>query len=324
MAKKRRKFADDGWAVWIDGDDVSTVYLNDWINPKGKSYVDIAVRIRGAKTSKFLNVYVPFLVSSNEIEDVSLLFKDTKILQATFSAACIVDYKKNQHTSEIAYNGKTVDIVHLSTLDYQLTQQSEGTLIRIDLQSIWSYLDNDEIYLVWRMPHKTLDEIFEHHVDVGNILERLRDLITTPVVTEKYGYSIRINESRLLPETVTRIGAFHRQKLKKAVITISLNENYELNDSGCYRIRRLEENLYKAYLPADYETEDVITYQWNQNRDNNFQGQFNFYYSIVRNSVSKGSMLLYMILLLSIGVFGDFLSNGVQSLLHFITKAVFG
>ena len=226
---------------------------------------------------------------------------------------------KNAHTSEIAYNGKTVDIVHISTLEPQLKQLSEGTLIRIDLGKLQPYLDNDEAYFVWRMPHKTLDEIFMQHMDVGNILDRLRDLITTPVVSEKYGYSIRINESRLLPEEVTRIGAFHRQKLKKAVITLSLHEDYELNDSGCYRIRRLEENLYKEYLPKAYESEDVITYQWNQSREDNFQGQFNFYYSITRESVSKGSMLLYMILLLSIGVLGDFVSEAVQTLLSWLT-----
>ena len=314
MPKKHRKFADDGWAIWVDGDDTSTVYINDWLNPKGKSYVDIAVRIRGMKNVKFLNVYVPFSVEENEIEDVSLLFQDTKILQATFSTACIIDYKKNAHTSEVAYNGKTVDIAHISTLDYQTKRLSEGTLININLEKLQPFLDNDEAYFVWRMPHKTLDEIFRPHVDVGNVLDRLRDLITTPVVSEKYGYSIRINESRLLPEAITRIGGFHRQKLKKAVITISIDENYELNDTGCYRIRRLEENLYKAYLPANYQSEDVITYQWNQNREDNFQGQFNFYYSITRESVSKGSMLLYMILLLSIGVIGDAISNAVQAL----------
>ena len=44
---------------------------------------------------------------------------------------------------------------------------------------------------------------------------------------------------------------FHRQKLKKAVITLSIDENYELNDSGCYRTHRLEENLYEDYLPKD-------------------------------------------------------------------------
>ena len=315
MPKKQRKFADDGWAVWIDGEDTSTIHINDWLNPKRKSYVDIAIHTRGIKSCKSLNVYVPFPVSSAEIKDISLSFNDTKILQAIFSAACIVDYKKNPYTSEIAYNGKTVDIVHISTTDFEAASLSNGTLIRVDLQQLQPYLDNDEAYFIWRMPHKSLDEIFKPYVDVGNVLERLRDLITTPVVSEKYGYSIRINESRLLPEEITRIGMFHRQKLKKAVITLSVDEKYELNDSGCYRIRRLEENLYRDYLPKEYQCEDVITYQWNQNREDNFQGQFNFYYSITKDSISRGSMLLYMILLLAVGVLGDFIYEAVHTLI---------
>lgn len=319
MSKKKRKFADDGWAIWIEGEDTSTIHINDWLNPKGKSYVDIAIHIRGIKLCKSLNVYVPFSVLDEEIEDVSLSFGDTKILQAIFSAACIVDYKKNPHTSEIAYNGKTVDIVHISTVNFNAEVLSNGTLIRVDLQELQPHLDNDEAYFIWRMPHKSLDAIFKPYVDVGNVMERIRDLITTPVVSEKYGYSIRINESRLLPEEITRIGMFHRQKLNKAAITISIDENYELNDAGCYRIRRLEENLYKVYLPSDYQTEDVITYQWNQNREDNFQGQFNFYYSITRESISKGSMLLYMIVLLTIGVIGDAVSNMVQALFALFT-----
>ena len=319
MPKKHRQFADDGWAVWIDGDDTSTIHINDWLNPKGKSYVDIAIHMRGIKSSKSLNVYVPFPVLDEEIEDVSLSFENTKILQAIFSAACIVDYKKNRHTSEIAYNGKTVDIVHISTTGFKAEPLSSGTLIRVDLQELQPYLDNDEAYFIWRMPHKSLDDIFKPYVNVGNVMERLRDLITTPVVSEKYGYSIRINESRLLPEEITRIGMFHRQKLNKAAITISVDEDYELNDAGCYRIRHLEENLYREYLPSDYQTEEIITYQWNQNREDNFHGQFNFYYSITRDSISKCSMLLYMILLLTVGIFGDLLSNSVQSLIALLT-----
>ena len=313
MPKKQRKFADDGWAVWIDGEDTSTIHINDWLNPKGKSYVDIAIHIRGIKVSKSLNVYVPFPVQNEEIQDVSLSFDNTKILQAIFSTACIVDYKKNQHTSEIAYNGKTVDIVHISTTNFNTKPLSSGTLIRIDLQELQPYLDNDEAYFIWRMPHKSLDDIFKPHVDVGNTLERLRDLITTPVVSEKYGYSIRINESRLLPEEITRIGMYHRQKLNKTAITISIEESYELNDAGCYRIRRLEENLYKEYLPSDYPKEDVITYQWNQNREYNLKGQFNFYYSITKESVSRESMFLYMVLLMTVGVIGDLLASAVQA-----------
>lgn len=316
MSKKQRKFADDGWAVWVDGDDTSTVYINDWLNPKGNSYVDIAIRIRGVKASSALHVYVPFTVSAHEIEDISLRFSDTKILQATFSAACIVDYKKNAYTSEIAYNGKTMDIVHISTLEYETRLLSEGTLITVRFDTLQPFLDNDEAYFIWRMPHKSLNEIFKPRINMGNVLVRLRDLITTPVVSEKYGYSIRINESRLLPEEITRIGAFHRQKLKKAVITLSVDENYELNDAGCYRIHRLEENLYQNYLPKDYKREDVITYQWHQNRVDHLQGQFNFYYNVTKNSVSRASMFLYMVLLMAIGVIGNILADYVMRLIE--------
>ena len=314
MPKKQRKIVDDGWAVWIDGDDTSTVYINDWINPKGKSYVDFAIRIRCVKASRYLKIYVPFSITADEIEDVSLLFHDKKILQATFSTACIIDYMKNKHTSEIAYNGKIVDIVHISTLENEVSPLSTGTLINVNLEKLQPFLDNDEAYFIWRMPHKSLDDMFKSRPDVGNILGRLRDLITTPVVTEKYCYSIRVNEARLLPEEITRVGSFYRQKLKKAVITISVDESYELNDSGCYQIRRLEGNLYKDYLPKNYKSDGVITYQWNQNRDYNFQGHFNFYFNIIKNSVSRASMLLYMVLLLSIGVAGDLLSELVKSL----------
>ena len=315
MAKKHRKFADDGWAVWIDGDDTSTIYINHWLNPKGKSYVDVAIQIRSVKVSKRLQLYVPFAVSPQEIEDVSLLFKDRKILQATFSSACIIDFMKNEHTSEIAYNGKTMDIAHISTLQVQTAALSGGTLLIVDLEKLHPFLANDELYLIWRMPHKSLNEIFKPRINVGNILDRLRDLVTTPVISEKFGYSIRINEARLLPEEITKIGAFHRQKMKNAVITISIDESYELNDGGCYRIRRLEENLYNEYLPKSYSREGVITYQWQQTRDDNLQGHFNFYYSITKNAVSRSSMFLYMLLLLAITVAGEIVATLVQALI---------
>ena len=309
MAKKQRKFVDDGWAIWTDGDDIFTVYLQDWLNPKGNSYVDLAIRIRNVKLSTRLRVYVPFIISKDEIEDVSLLFNDTKILQAVFGSACIVDYKKNDFTSEIAYVGKTVDILHLSTMDYQISELSDGTLIDVDLAPIQPFIDNDEAYFIWRMPHKSLDMLFKSRVGAGSIMSRFRDLITSPMLSEKNGYSVRINEPRRLPEEITRVGSFHRQKIKKTVMTITVSEDYDINDEGCYRIRHLEEELYRDYIPDGYDTEDVISYQWHQNRESNLQGQFNFYYNIVRDSISGVSMTVYMILLMLLAVMGEILGD---------------
>jgi hypothetical protein len=77
----------------------------------------------------------------------------------------------------------------------------------------------------------------------------------------------------------------------------------------------LEENLYEDYLPPKYKCEDVISYQWNQNRETNLQGHFNFYYSIAKNSVSRASMFFYLLLLLTIGVCGDLLAAIIQILI---------
>ena len=317
MASRNKRFADDGWAVWINGDDNSTVYINDWLTPAGESFVDFAVRIRGVKSSAALNVYVPFSVTKDEIVDTSLNFNDEGVLRATFSAACIIDYKKNECTSEIAYNARTIDLVHISCLEYELKLLSSGTLITVDLEKLQEYLANDEAYFLWRMPHKSLNEIFKPHINVGGLLTRLRDLITTPVVSEKYGYSIRINEARLLPGEINRIGAFHRQKLKKAVITISISEDYSMNDGGCYRIRRVEKELYKDFVPECFNCDDAITYQWNQNRDTDMLGHFNFYFDVSRDYVSKMSMLIYMILLLVVGIIGGFLEDLIKFILGF-------
>ena len=312
MASKNKRFADDAWAVWVNGDDNSTVYMNDWLTPAGDSYVDFAVRIRGVKSSALLNVYVPFGVTKDEIIDTSLKFEDEGVLRATFSAACVIDYKKNECTSEIAYNARTIDLVHISCLEYELKPLSSGTLITVNIEKLQEYIANDEAYFLWRMPHKSLNEIFKPHINVGGLLTRLRDLITTPVVSEKYGYSIRINEARLLPDEINRIGAFHRQKLKKAVITISIGEDYSMNDANCYRIRRVEKELYKDYVPECFNCDDAITYQWNQNRNTDMLGHFNFYFDVSRDYVSKMSMFIYMILLMVVGIIGGFLEDLIK------------
>lgn len=314
MPKKQRKFADDGWAVWIDGDDTSTIHINDWMNPKGRSYVDLAVRIRGVKSSRSLHVYIPFIVSREEIDDISLLFGNTKILQAIFGAACIVDYRKNAYTSEIAYNGKTVDIIHLSAVEYTIKPVSKGTLMNIPFDGVFEYLDNDEVYFMFRIPHKSISEVFRQRKKVGSIFTRFRDMIMSPIISESYGYSVRINEARLLPKEINSIGAFHRQKLKKAVVTISVADDYEINDVSCYRIRRLEEDLYVNFLPENFKAEDVVTYQWQQSREINLKGHFNFYFNVSRNAISPISIFVYMFIIVFLNALGGMMWDAMKAI----------
>ena len=314
MSKKNKFFADDGWAFWVDGDDTSTIYLNNWLNPKGNSYMDVAIHIRGIKETKSLNMYFPFTIEKSEIEDVSLKFNDENIPRAIFSTMCVVDYKKNEVTSEIAYNGKTVDIVHISAVDYTVSPVSKGTLIRVPIEDIFEYFANDEVYFMFRIPHKSISEVFRQRKKMGSFLSRFRDMIMSPIISENYGYSVRINEARLLPNEINSVGAFHRQKLKKAAVTISISDSYEINDQSCYRIRRLEEELYRNFIPHDFDTRNVVTYQWQQSRENNLKGHFNFYLNLSRNAISPISIFVYMFIIVFLNALGGMMWDAMKAI----------
>lgn len=310
---KRKSFADDGWAIWVTGDDTSTFYLNEWVNPQGKNYVDVAVRIRGVKETNDLNIYVPFPIEKDEIDDISFHLKDENVFRGIFSSRCMFDFMKNHCTSELAYHGKVVDLVHISRTDYETKRLAGGTLIAVSIDELQPYLDNDEAYFMFRLPYKSMDVLFKPQIDMKNIFIRLRNLITSPVISEKYICSVRVNEARLLPEEINKIGAFHRQKLNKSVVTISINDDYQVNDSNCYRIHRLERELYEGYAPEGFDCDDAVIYEWNESRERNLYGHFNFYFSIGRDSISKSSLLLYIIALLAVGLINDIIWSVINS-----------
>ena len=304
MGSKKRRFADDGWALWIDGDDRSTIYLNEWINPKGRSYVDISVRVYGAKEAKAVNFFIPFEIEENEITDLSYMLADSSALRALFNTNGKVDSEKNKYTSELRYENRTVSLINLANEFTGVKKVSYGTVITVDFEFIKTFITSDEAYLIFRIPHKTVDMIFAPSIDVGSIFDRINSSIQSPVISEKYGYSIRINEARLLPPEINEIEELQEQRIRKALVTISLGDEYEMNDSTCYRIRRLEAELNKNYAPEGYDCLDAITYQWVEERDSNMKAHYNFYFTMEHNEISKTSMLVYLFMVLLTGALG--------------------
>ena len=304
MGNKKRKFADDGWALWIDGDDRSTIYLNEWINPKGKSYVDISVRVYGAKETQTVNFFVPFAVERDEITDLSYMLSDSSALRALFNTNGKVDSEKTKYTSELRYDNRTVSLINLTNEFTAVKKVAYGTVITVDFESIKAFITSNEAYLIFRIPHKTLDKIFAPTRDVRGVLYKINSLIQSPMLSEKYGYSIRINEARLLPPEINEIEVLHEQRIRKALVTISLGDAYEMNESACYRIRRLEAELNRNYAPEGYDCSDAITYQWVKERDLNMKAHYNFYFTMEHNEISKWSMFIYLFMVLLTGALG--------------------
>ena len=305
MKSKKRKFADDGWALWIDGDDRSTIYLNEWINPKGKSYVDVGVRVYGARDTKVVNFFIPFPIEENEMVDLSYTLATESALKALFNTTGHIDSEKTKYTSELRYDDRTVSLINLTNEFVSLKRVAHGTAISINIDFIKDCITSDEAYMIYRIPHKTLDEVFAKSIDVGGIFDKINSLIQSPIISEKYGYSIRINEARLLPPEINEIKVLHEQKIRKALVTISLSDDYDMNESSCYRIRRLEAELNDNYAPEGYDCSDAITYQWVETRAFNMKAHYNFYFTMEHNEVSKMSMFFYLVILFLIGLAGD-------------------
>ena len=302
MGSKHRKFADDGWALWIDGDDKSTMYLNEWINPKGKSYVDVGVRVHGAKETKAVNFFVPFGIDQSEICDLSYMLEDETALRALFNTAGKVDSEKTKFTSELNYDDKEVSLIKFSDEFVSVKRVSYGTVITLNFDAIRSCITSEQAYLIYRIPHKTLDRIFAPSIDAKGLIDKINLLIQSPILSENYGYSIRINEARLLPPEINELKELHEQRIRKALVTISLSDEYDMNDSTCYRIRRLEAELNRNYAPEGYDCTDAITYQWVEERDVNMKAHYNFYFTMGHNKISRASMFLYLCIVILIGV----------------------
>ena len=312
---KNIRFADDGWAFWVAGNDTSTIYLHEWVNPTGKSCIDIGIRVRQIRETKELKLYIPFQVEHDELEDISFQLEDPMLFRATFDATGLYEPMKNKYTSEIVFKGDVMDLVHISLFGYEIQSCDEGTMLSLSISRLQEYLDNDTAYFYFRLPQKSLMKMCEKTDDAKILLKRMRDLISSPRQQEKYGHAVRINEARRLPDTITKQGEFHRQKLDKAILSVSIHEDYRVNEANCYRIQRMEENLYKDFAPDGYDCGSAITYIWRETREDNKRGQFSFYINLSNEVVSTSSMAIYMILLLIFGAGGNALWTLISYLL---------
>ena len=320
MGSKIRRFADDGWAVWIDGDEKSTVYFNEWINPGGKNYVDVGIRIYGARNAREANIFIPFEITKEEIEDLSSMLTDAEILRGVFNNSCRVNENKDSNLLDIKYGKHELNVLKLSDRSASVQKLSTGALITIGIEKMRNLLTADELYLLFRIPHKSMNAVFEKKDDMTGFVRKLHESITSPVVTEKYGYAIRINEARLLTPEISDIEALHQQNLRKALVSISISDDYELNDYSCYRIRRLEENLYRDYAPCGFDCSSAISYQWVEERDNDKKTHYNFYFDISCSAVSKKSLVLYFCIVLTVAAAG----NTLYGLLCRLFELIFG
>ena len=305
MAADTKRFVDDGWAVWTDENCKTAVYFTEWLNPKGENYVDVGVWIYGLDKPVDMHVFVPFPVEFSDICDLSHVLFTEQGAKAVFNTAFQAEKGASGRCSRFVYDKKTVDLLHVTADTIRLESVGGGSILTARIAENTADFTSDEIYMLIRLPHKNLNELFRAKPHTKLEKDSLKELITSPMVTQRFGYSLGLNEERILPKELSANLKIRAQNIEKSQLTLMIDEDYELNDGSCSRIRHSDGAAYAGYSPKDFEERNFVCYQWKQGRAGEKKSHSNFYVTVQNSFISKKSVLVYGLILMFTSILGS-------------------
>lgn len=297
MSNTKYRVFNDGFAIWFTGSSQSyefDVHINEWINAKS-NFIDFGIRIYN--TDKISNgyLYIPFNLSLDDISDLSQSLSDEKVTRGIFNAACKIVTDTNNPLIRIEYNNRIENIIPLGNLSPKIETISDGILLQLSFTNVNHMLQATETYIRFRLPHKSLDNSF------SLLKHDYRVIFESPIITDKVSYTLKVNELRSLPPEVRHSFNVDSQKVSKVILTLSATQEYVVDDSNCYKIRHLEENLYANYVPRLFKCNDAIVYQWFASDKN----RYNFFVKIEIKKLLYRSLLMYAIIVILLSLLGN-------------------
>lgn len=306
---KQKVFANDGFAIWLYGNKKQIdVHINEWLTPSFCSFIEFGIRVYEANQVNKIGLFVPFFVTKSEIVDLSASLGNESVAREIFNAYCKITSSSNIPIIEIEYNGRTENIIKSTFLNIYTENCGQGTIIYFDISCVHKILSQNEIYIRFRMPHKTLDVLFE------NRKQNLKSLFESPVIKCQFNYIMKINEVRSLPQEIRCIPELSFQAVQKIVVSVFCKEQYDINDRECYKIRQLENNLCSYYIPFKFDCDKVITYQWRELS----KKHYNFNFVINSERISKKSLFEYAVIVIALSAIGSALWQFVTKLIYYI------
>ena len=306
MSNIQHRVFNDGFAIWFDGTSQSfefDVHINEWINEKS-NFIDIGLRIYNTNQISKGYIYVPFSLSNNDIVDLSHHLSSEKIARGLFNTACAINVPIDSSLIQLSYNNRTEDIIPLKLLSPQINSLDNKTLIQLSFDTVHPKLCNQETYLRFRFPHKSMNQCFvlsKHDYKI---------IFESPIIKDKINHTLKINEFRSLPDDIRHTLTKTTQKINKTILTVSATQEYIIDDSTCYKIRHLENDLFLDYVPSIFSCDNAIIYQWITSN----KKRYNFNTKIEIQKISRESMLMYAGMI----IFLSFIGNILWKLLTFI------
>lgn len=308
--KSRNQFINDNFAIFFDGNSSKyeyDIHINDWIVYPTGSFIDFGIRIYNISNVNSLYVYIPYQINCEEIQDLAPLFGNEKIARALTNTFAHITSSTTTPIIEITYYGITESIIFLSLINYSSHKCEEGTIIIFSIKDAHSSIKCKNGYIRFRIPHKSLNKVFctkKHNY---------KFTFDSPIITDKYQHTIKINEFRALPSEVRQKISKNEQHIKKGHFYLAAIEKIDISDNICENIRPLENNLFESYVPQTFKTLNIFVYQWIKRPQKYLS--FNFKCSISKIQII--SLLIYSLIIIMFSIIGNIIWELLKLTLFF-------
>ena len=106
----RNQFVNDNFAIFLDGilDSYKfDINISDWIVYPTGNCIDIGIRIYNISNVNSLYVYVPYKITSSDIQDLAPFFGDEKVARAITNTYANITTSTSASIIEIKYTKRT-------------------------------------------------------------------------------------------------------------------------------------------------------------------------------------------------------------------------
>ena len=290
---------DDAFAIWYEEQDKNfpssiDIHLNEWFVKNGRftkseqTYLDVGIRIYNAKNVNRLSMYFPFKLKKDEIIDLYEQVSNKIIADEIFNTICSVECSTISKFSTIRYNGRIENVINIDGIISVETineNSLQGSVLCFDIKCIKEELTEPEVYLRFRIPHKSVNDLFKK---MKFNLKYAMSCLLTPESEFDYIYINRINDTRLSPVYIKRKINCNNHRINKIITSVSVPNDYSIDYSKCYKIRKLEKHLLDLYTPLSFNYDNVLSYQWltekNLNSKNTAKKISDHYYFFIKMS----------------------------------------
>lgn len=215
--------------------------------------IDIGLRIHNCHQVESIGIFIPFNLPTNkDFSDLSYKFNEEKIVRGIFNTNFIYKSPNDSPNIQIDFsNNKSTEIIPIDFNTISILSENDGISLEIPICSKLQYQTVKYGYIIFRIPYTELPQLLENNKIVT------QSTLESPILKTRYLFSFKLNDLRTLPLKIrSRIG---NSNISLKYI-ISISSQIDVTCTHLHKIRQMEYELFKDYLPSNMDHSNVFVY----------------------------------------------------------------